>query len=167
MSSSTPAPPSSEGGFDINQDQLSQVKDLDERLKALIMYKRLGLWDRYTLCANNVYRSIEAHPEFNKQTPYQSASKTVYYTWDFVNRTRHILSTIDVAKLQALDKESTKTYIDVIGRNRLSYLIITDMSGQMQRMITQGGSAADFGATARSRVEALRPTETKEQAHSR
>ncbi|KAI9847652.1 MAG: hypothetical protein M1830_007340 [Pleopsidium flavum] len=114
----------------------ADVADLNAKLDALII-------------------ALEAHPSMNRTNPVDS-NKSLFFTWDFVQRTRHNLSKIDIAKLAANDPTAQEEYMDVIGRASLSNMIISDSSGEMMKKMT-GEPPLDFGPDARAKAAALVP----------
>ncbi|KAI9875441.1 MAG: hypothetical protein M1830_008466 [Pleopsidium flavum] len=135
----------------------ADVADLNAKLDALIMY----LFPSQTLptrthpLTNQPPSALEAHPSMNRTNPVDS-NKSLFFTWDFVQRTRHNLSKIDIAKLAANDPTAGDEYMDVIGRASLSNMIISDTSGEMMKKMT-GEPPLDFGPDARAKAAALVP----------
>ena len=91
----------------------------------------------------------------NHATP-PATNKPLWFTWDFVQRTRFNLNNIDISKLDAEDPAAVEEYSDVLGRCMLSNLIISDTTGEtVEKMV--GEKAVDFGADARAKAAALKP----------
>jgi hypothetical protein len=83
------------------------------------------------------------------------APRPLYYVWDFVQRTKHNLSRIDIGKLQAGDAAALEEYQDAFGRSCLSALLIEDKQGKMLKQIAPGETPVDFGDTVREKARAL------------
>lgn len=85
-------------------------------------------------------------------------NKPLWFTWDFVQRTRHILQQIDADKLDGEDAKALEAYDDVLGRCFMTGMIIGDASGKMVETMV-GEKAVDFGEEARRKARALKPGE--------
>lgn len=82
--------------------------------------------------------------------------KCLWYTWDFVQRTRFNINNIDIGALDAGDLAAAEAYEDAVGRCALTNMIISDTSGRTAEQIC-GERAVDFGANVRAKAKALRP----------
>ena len=97
---------------------------------------------------------MEANPRFDHDNPLCSP-KSLFYTWDFVQRTRHNLSQISVAALQAGDKAAQDEFYDVNSRCAMTTVMIGDKSGKMLRAMVPGEQPVDFGDSVREKAQAL------------
>lgn len=85
-----------------------------------------------------------------------ATNKSLFFVWDFVQRTRSNLHNIDVRKLDAGDPAAVAAYKDAVGRSSLTNIIISDTSGRTAEQIC-GEEAVDFGPDVRAKSAALRP----------
>ncbi|MCJ1443180.1 MAG: hypothetical protein MMC23_003678 [Stictis urceolatum] len=119
------------------QHPSTMLNELDRRLLALI-------------------ESLESHPNMDHDNPTNTHPKSLYYTWDFVQRTRHELSQISRANLDAGETQAKERFVEVVGRCKMVRMLVTDRSGDMVRKVTGGQAGVDFGPVARARAEVLR-----------
>ncbi|KAI9818209.1 MAG: hypothetical protein M1827_000834 [Pycnora praestabilis] len=96
--------------------------------------------------------ALEAHPEM--QPPH--AHKTIYYIWDFVQRSRHMLNQLDPAKIDTRDNAEVEDFQDILGRCAFAETLINDDSGRLT-MMTGGDPSRpfDFGADVKTKARAL------------
>ena len=70
------------------------------------------------------------HPQFNKDAP-QNSPQLLFFVMDFLVRTmRDYVMKLEPEKVNAGDKAATEVYTDVLSRNGLLALIITDKTGK-------------------------------------
>lgn len=88
-------------------------------------------------------------------TPAPGAPKGIYFTWDFVQRTKHMLTTqIDMAALMAGDSAAMETWTDVVSRGILIGIIIADGTDKAANMFN-AGVPMDYGEEVRARAREL------------
>jgi len=136
----------------------ADIADLDGKLGALILYPTPSRPLHVSPPTDPLTSALEAHPAMNRTNPVDS-NKSLFFTWDFIQRTRHNLNKIDVAKLDADDPAAREEYMDVIGRSSLSNMIISDTSGETMTKMT-GEPPLDFGPDARAKAAALKPEDS-------
>lgn len=86
--------------------------------------------------------ALNSHPL--KTAERETTPPALYFVWDFVQRTKTILSGIDISKLvNKRDSRAIEAYWDCVGRASLINIIVHDDSGKTDEML--GGSRVDFG----------------------
>jgi hypothetical protein len=78
------------------------------------------------------------------------------YMFDFILNTYQKLQAIDLEKLRAGDAHTKDTAIDILGRNRFAYILVTDHSDVLLGLT--GGDPRypfDFGEDITTKMEAL------------
>ncbi len=98
-------------------------------------------------------RALEAHPLMTS-TPATTAPKALYFTWDFVQRTKHNLSQINTQALFSNDPVAREAYSDCVGRSVLTDIIIHDQSGKANLMFPQS-EPLDWGEEIRAKAKEL------------
>ncbi|KAI9673846.1 MAG: hypothetical protein M1829_003964, partial [Trizodia sp. TS-e1964] len=78
--------------------------------------------------------------------------RSLYFTWDFVNRSRFMLQEIEKVKADKGEATAASVYEDVVGRNFMTKMLFDDP--KKMAMIT-GGSAIDYGADIKAKASAL------------
>ncbi|KFY17001.1 hypothetical protein V492_00966 [Pseudogymnoascus sp. VKM F-4246] len=110
-------------------------------------------------------QAIESHELWVPPTPNQ----TLYHVWDFLNRSKYMLSEFDnIEAGRALTHPNQfrpapgtgaaaakKVYDDVVGRNMMAQMMITDTTGKTAMLTGSSGPPVDFGADAKEKVRAL------------
>ena len=96
--------------------------------------------------------ALQDHLQMNLESP-TSASKTLHFVWDFVQRTRHNLSFVSAQDLAANKRAALEPYNDSRGRAMFSAMIIRDRTGQTCRKM--GMEPVDFGDAVREKAAAL------------
>ncbi|KFY17697.1 hypothetical protein V491_04951 [Pseudogymnoascus sp. VKM F-3775] len=128
---------------------------LDQKLGELIQVLILGPFDK----------AIENHELWVPPTPNQ----TLYHVWDFLNRSKYMLSEFDnIEAGRALThpnqfrpapgtgaNAAKQVYQDVVGRNMMAQMMITDTSGKTAMLTGNSGPPVDFGTDAKEKVRAL------------
>lgn len=77
--------------------------------------------------------------------------KTLFFTWDFVQRTRGNLLQIPVGTLEINDKDALEKYSDCVGRAIMAEMIITEKTPMAAMM---RGGELDFGFETRKAAKA-------------
>lgn len=68
--------------------------------------------------------------------------KALFFTWDFIQRTRGKLSQIPVEKLESNDKGALEKYSDCVGRAIMAEMIVTEKTPVATLM---RGGELDYG----------------------
>jgi len=90
------------------------------------------------------------------QDPRTRTDKTFYYIWDFAQRTRHNLRSVDPAKYEAGDEATVETYTDAFQRSIMCQLLITDTTGKTAVLTGRNpNTPIEFGAVLKERARAL------------
>jgi len=105
--------------------------------------------------------AIEHHAQRTPPTP----NRTLYFVWDFVQRTKYMFAEVDnIQNSRPLQhpeqfrpapgsgpQAAVKVFDDACGRCQLVNLLVTDTSGKTAMMTGQApGEIVDFGAEARA-----------------
>lgn len=105
-----------------------------------------------TILSTSHCSAINSHPL--KTSEQATTPPAIYYSWDFVQRTKSIFSNIDIdALVNKNDSKAIEAYRDCIGRAYLINLIICDNTGKADLMF--GAPRVDFGPQVMSCAEAL------------
>ena len=97
--------------------------------------------------------ALNAHPL--KTSVPAATPPAIYFTWDFVERTKDMLSAINIDALVNNDAAANEAYLDCVGRSFLINMIIHDETGKADLML--GGPRVDFGAEVKACASALSP----------
>ena len=96
--------------------------------------------------------ALNSHPL--KTSEQATTPPAIYYTWDFVQRTKTMLSDIDMdALVNKKDPDANQKYWDCVGRSHLINLIIHDNTGKAELMF--GSPRVDFGSQVMTCAEAF------------
>ncbi|EKG13067.1 hypothetical protein MPH_09802 [Macrophomina phaseolina MS6] len=74
--------------------------------------------------------AIQSHARFDQNDP-RNSHYTLRCLWDFLHRTRYMLSQIDLQKLDGQDEDTLDAFEDVISRTCMAHAMLTDPSGLM------------------------------------
>lgn len=113
---------------------------------------------------DGLLNDITAHPQWNPSDP----NPTLYYVWDFVNRSKYMLSEYENIKAgQPIqhpnqfqggagsgEKAAISCFQNVCGRTMMLDMMVNDTTGMMRGM-TGGGPAVDYGQGIKNAVKAL------------
>lgn len=87
-----------------------------------------------------------------RDNPHDSRTpKPLYFTWDFVQRTRGNLSQIPVEMFEADGQDALEKYSDCVGRAIMAEIIITENTPMAAMM---RGGELDFGLETRKAAKA-------------
>jgi hypothetical protein len=99
--------------------------------------------------------SLSSHPKFNRAAP-QESPQLLYYVMDFLIRTmRDYLMKLDPDKINSGDEAATELYTDVLSRNGLLSMMITDKSGKSKLFGKSEESDFEFGLEIEAKAKAM------------
>ena len=118
-------------------DKQQETDRMIEKLGDVIKYAVFPTGAPCRHYRNTLDRAIEAHPLFTPPKPQQ----TLFFMWDFVQRSRHMLQNLPSNKRKAEEQ-----FDDVVGRCIYTKVLISD-SNDMLAMMTgvDPKNAVDFG----------------------
>ncbi|KFZ17706.1 hypothetical protein V502_04439 [Pseudogymnoascus sp. VKM F-4520 (FW-2644)] len=101
-------------------------------------------------------QAIENHELWVPPTPNQ----TLYHVWDFLSRSKYMLSEFDnIEAGRALAHPNqfrpAPVYEDVVGRNFMAQMMITDTTGKTAMMTGSSAPPVDFGNDAKEKARSL------------
>ncbi|KZF26847.1 hypothetical protein L228DRAFT_279997 [Xylona heveae TC161] len=84
------------------------------------------------------------------------SNRTLFFMWDFCQRTRSWLRNLDVSKLEANDEKAVETYNDCISRCIMTKIMIHDTSGKTALMtLSDPKNPTDFGTLLKEKADRL------------
>ncbi|OBT93999.1 hypothetical protein VE01_07129 [Pseudogymnoascus verrucosus] len=112
---------------------------MEQKLGELIQRANLGV-------AAPITRAIENHELWTPPTPNQ----TLYHVWDFLKRSNFVQLLVRTGAAAA-----KKVYDDVVGRNMMAQMMVTDTTGKTAMLTGSSGPPVDFGSNAKEKVRSL------------
>ena len=128
-------------------DKQQKIDKMIEKLGDVITYVVIPTRAPCRHYRNTLDRAIEAHPLFIPPKPQQ----TLYFMWDFIQRSRHMLQNLPSNKGKADEQLQ-----DVMGRCLYTEILINDTTGKLAIMTgADPKNPVDFGDDVRRAMEEM------------